>query len=329
MGLKQRGVKVNQSQAEDPGSDAEGKIVRTCKCCRQPIDQDAAVCHHCSRHQNWIVRNLANAGFLIAVIMMFIAYQQLSEAKKQRIAASDALSKASKAENTANAAATDITGIQTRVKTQEASISEVASSAIEAKQKLALVQELLNKTQMDVKMATGAVGQAEIDLKRVREASEFGMLLVRASNDDRKAFDMLRTYAVSPGHPLRKLSSETIELIIDKMYPPVRLLQPDREIAWDQFGVDPSRLTSKAFYNFYKSSSVYWRPSLLAYFWKSDHYSKFEKLELTYEVIKTDDSLNVLDGACRFMNAEAKINKNILDATEYLRWWEGKRSNYR
>jgi len=162
------GDNVSENDSKDFIDDSGNSKVRTCKCCYQVIEQNASVCHRCGRHQSWIVRNLTNAGLLITVAMMLIAFGQLLEARKHRIDASDALKRASNAEGIANSAATEMTNIQARVKAQEKIISDVAASAIEAKKQLNLVNELTNRVQMDVKRVAHVAGQAEAELKKLQ-----------------------------------------------------------------------------------------------------------------------------------------------------------------
>jgi hypothetical protein len=159
---------MSENDSKDFKDDNGISKTKTCNCCNQVIRQNASVCHHCGRHQNWIVRNLANAGLLITIAMMLIAYGQLREATKQRLAASDALHRASKAEGIATNVASDVTNIQARVKAQEDLISAVAASAIEAKKQLTSVNELANKAQMDVKKVSNVAGQAEAELKKLQ-----------------------------------------------------------------------------------------------------------------------------------------------------------------
>ena len=162
------GGNVSENDSKNFMNDSGISKAKTCKCCYQVIEQNASICHHCGRHQNWIVRNLTNAGLLITVVMMLIAFGQLLEARKHRIDASDALERASKAEGIATSAANDMTNIQARVKAQEKNISDVAASAIEAKKQSTLVNELANKVQMDVKRVANVAGQAEAELKKLQ-----------------------------------------------------------------------------------------------------------------------------------------------------------------
>ena len=78
---------------------------KKCVYCKQLIEHTAIVCHICGRSQNKLW-NLVNNGahittiimVFIAIIQLVIAYQQMQEAKNERIAASEALERAKQAE---------------------------------------------------------------------------------------------------------------------------------------------------------------------------------------------------------------------------------------
>ncbi len=66
-----------------------GEIIKKCRHCRQPIEDDAKVCHNCGRHQLWFFHHLRveQLGILAAFIMIALVYSELKEARQKRIAA--------------------------------------------------------------------------------------------------------------------------------------------------------------------------------------------------------------------------------------------------
>ncbi len=56
--------------------------------------------------------------------------------------------------------------------------------------------------------------------------------------------------------------------------------------------------------------------------------TKKEKLDFLASVIREDDSLRAVERACRLMDQEAKLNKNVLGAAEYIEWWGQNREHY-
>lgn len=76
-----------------------GELIKKCHHCRQPIEDDAKVCHNCGRHQHWFFRHLRveQLGILAAFIMIALVYSELKEARQKRIAADEAKNIALKA----------------------------------------------------------------------------------------------------------------------------------------------------------------------------------------------------------------------------------------
>jgi len=83
---------TNLEQATDKDTN------RLCRYCVKNISTEAKVCHHCGRHQNRIVQYSDRIGLLVSIIMLLIAFSQLREARQERVAASDAVTKAQQAE---------------------------------------------------------------------------------------------------------------------------------------------------------------------------------------------------------------------------------------
>lgn len=75
-------------------------VERLCRYCCSPIVLTAKVCKSCGRHQNpfWQHFRIEQAGLLVSLIMMAIAFSQLREARSQRIAAAEAVARAERAE---------------------------------------------------------------------------------------------------------------------------------------------------------------------------------------------------------------------------------------
>ena len=71
-----------------------------CKYCLEEIKTAAKVCKNCGRHQHtfWQHFRIEQVGLLISFLMMLIGYTQLSEARSERILATDALKRAQSAE---------------------------------------------------------------------------------------------------------------------------------------------------------------------------------------------------------------------------------------
>ncbi|NIV10834.1 MAG: hypothetical protein GWN62_05955, partial [Aliifodinibius sp.] len=98
------------------GESSKGKR-KVCRYCAKQIPVQAFVCHNCGWHQNrfWQHFRFEHFGLIIALAMMGLAYLQFREARKERIAATDALQLARQAEAAALNTAADIEKVYTEV----------------------------------------------------------------------------------------------------------------------------------------------------------------------------------------------------------------------
>ena len=67
---------------------------KPCKYCKNPILDRASVCHHCGRTQNKLlnsINEINSLATLISIALLFVAVDQCSESRKDRIAAKKAL----------------------------------------------------------------------------------------------------------------------------------------------------------------------------------------------------------------------------------------------
>jgi len=76
------------------------ETMRQCRYCCGSIARAAKVCQICGRHQSafWQHFRIEQVGILVSVIMMSIAFAQLREARSERVAASEAVTRAQRAE---------------------------------------------------------------------------------------------------------------------------------------------------------------------------------------------------------------------------------------
>jgi len=91
---------------------------KECRYCRQSIRSDAKVCQHCGNHQNKFCQHfrIEHVGLLASIIMVFIALSQLKEAREERVAADEALTRAREAAATAISAKTNTQAVYKNTK---------------------------------------------------------------------------------------------------------------------------------------------------------------------------------------------------------------------
>ena len=285
-----------------PNSQMSGE--RNCRYCTSIINHMAKVCSKCGRDQRWYLNyfRVDQVSLLIALVMMAIAYQQLHEIRRERVAASQALDHAYKAEEKAAKVTENLSEVQVRVKRQEETINSISEEA------------------------KGLVTKAENSIDQLQNTVGFNLLLTKARNDDREAFDQIVKLAEKTG-PFQKTASNVAVQIAIEVNPLVSV-RIDPEVPWGNYHVDPKVDQMENLLKIYPSIHPVFRPSFISQIWSQERFPKQKRLDFLYEIIKSDGSLRALDRACTIMNKEAKINKYILGAKEYLEWWHTNRPKF-
>ncbi len=72
---------------------------RLCRYCAKPLEDAAVLCATCGHRQKWWRNHVRvdHIGLLIALGAMYLGYRQFVEARRDRVEASEALSRASRA----------------------------------------------------------------------------------------------------------------------------------------------------------------------------------------------------------------------------------------
>lgn len=99
------------------------------------------------------------------------------------------------------------------------------------------------------------------------------------------------------------------------------------EIYWDKTGLDPSKASLEDFMGICNSDQLWggrstWIPTVLETVWGQERFSKSERLQFLFDIIKTTQSLRVLRKACQLLDQEAKQGINVIGYTAYIEWWE-------
>ncbi len=217
--------------------------------------------------------------------MIVISYQQLQEARQERVAARQALDRAHQAETAA-------TGVAKNLKEVQA----------EADEKL---------KQLDTAVKTGSHAIARLQ--------EFHSTLLAAQSDDRKAFDQLGKWAQDPASPLSNAALQAWTAIIESHES--LLWSGSLEVPWKE-GVDPAKLSLVELKADFPAHPSQVRIALLAYISKRNDIPKKERMSFLIEVIRHDASLRVVEHAARYFRAESRDKIKSLYIAGHLKWWD-------
>lgn len=265
---------------------------KRCRYCTTLMPAAASVCYHCKQNQAWWKNHfrIDHVGLVIALLMMFIAYLQLLEARKERIAATKAMEKAAQAEQTATSVAKDMNNMKS-----------------EADKKLKGIDDTLQKASRTVS-----------ELKLI---SEFATTVLDAQNDNRKAFDRLSKWSGDSSNPFSSRARDAWMTIYRSHSLPYYV---SSKIGLWKAEFDQSKLTINDFRKIYHESikTADLKPSFIEYIWNRNDISKRDKMQFLIEIIESDESLRAVEYAGRIFTQGAGLNASPLQVDLMLKWWQ-------
>ena len=197
-----------------------------------------------------------------------------------------------------------------------------------AKKQLDKLDSLYTEARNKLESISNSQQEAEEKLKRLDSLNSFLITLTKALNDDRNAFDELLKIANDKNSPFYEIANKAIQRIALEVNP-LYSIRVDPDIPWEKIKVDPKNMNFETFISIYQSAHPAYRPKLLSALWTNEKITKYQKLQFLSKVIQSDSSLKAVDSACRLMNKEAGLNKNILGKELYLEWWNKNKDNFK
>ena len=216
--------------------------------------------------------------------------------------------------------------IRGEVEAQRDTITIIARDANKAREDINRVDNYAKiakgKSEEAERAATAAVASQQ-ELDRIMS---FSLLITRANNDDRTAFDHLLKLANNNDPIFGALSMRAALGIVTSRGLMVSLSDSDLP----RFDFTPQTATLQEYENFIKTYSL--RPDVatgaLVSMWNQERFSKQEKLNFLIDQINKTPSIRILESSCNLVNSEAKLDKNILVWHLYPQWWNENMNRY-
>lgn len=221
--------------------------------------------------------------------------------------------------------------IRTEVENHRGSINLLIRDADKARVDLNKVEELSREAKTKVDEIGGVLEKANEAMVSIRSISDFSLILIKASNDDRSAFDKLLDIYHASNNPLSKIAYNAILKIIDDLIIELDVSIVKHKILWDKTNIDPNTSSLQIFELALNSDKVsfFYKPELLENIWGQNRFKEGEKLTFIFNIIKTTTSLRTLYRACTTVESVAKLEKNLVDYTAYIEWWEKNKDLYK
>lgn len=223
---------------------------------------------------------------------------------------------------TAQAGADRVKAIQTEVESQRDSIAMIVRDANQARDDIQRIEKASKDAQQKSAQLERVVGDAEKAQADLKQLAAFNLLLTRMNNDDRAAFDELLTTAASGQTPFRELATSAVINVASNMGGFVFVQD------WALYHFEPKTADLPHYAAFLTVSRPDIQVQALDALWAEDRFPKSERLAFVISVMKRTPSIRVLVATCRIVNAEAKINKNIIAWRDYVQWWDINHAKY-
>lgn len=221
--------------------------------------------------------------------------------------------------------------IRTEVENHRGSINLLIRDADKARVDLNKIEELSKDAKTKVDEIGRVLEKANEAMSSTRSISEFSLNLIKASNDDRAAFDKLLDIYHASSNPLSKIAYNAILKIIDDLIIELDVDIVKHKILWDKTNIDPNTASLQIFELALNSEEVsfFYKPELLESVWRQTRFKEGERLKFFFNIIKTTNSLRTLYRACATVENVANLEKNLINYTEYIEWWEKNKDLYK
>lgn len=168
--------------------------------------------------------------------------------------------------------------------------------------------------------ATVVLKKANDMVKELTSLNEFLLVRTKAQNDDREAYDQLYKWREDKSYIYSELA-ETSEIRIRMYYHErkdagMRYLTCD----WKKYVKDVS--FEQALNLYYEKTPSPYRPGCVTAIWKTDNFSKKQRIQFLIDVLQNDKNLRAIHIAGTYMQQETGREWNPFSPQTFYNWWE-------
>jgi hypothetical protein len=267
----------------------------------------------------WIAKRKENAKYILFVCiiaifsgMVLLFNERIIEITIEKVGTIKAA--ADKAEIDVK----QISDLKDRISNQSATVDLVAQQAAKVNK---LIEDLIIKNRLiEIKMVKldSIVKDGTKIINNLKIYTEFNNTILAAQADSRKSFDKLRDIAQDKNNQISKNAERAWLSIMDSHESP--FMSSGFKVPWkDNF--DPQKLTMAELKKLFLDSPQPIRLSLLEYIWRKTDLSKKSRLEFLIDVIRNDESLQIVEYAARYLKEVSKQNFKNLFIEGHIQWW--------
>ena len=220
----------------------------------------------------------------------------------------------------ASADASAISELKERVEAQSATVNLIAKEASDAKQ---LVNDLSEKNSIaEVKLSQldKSINDGNLAVKELQLYTQFNTTVLSAQNDSRRAYDQLRAWSEDSSFHFQEAAARAVQTIMDQHNPAIT--RGGFGVPWDE-SVESQKLSSSELWQAFKSAQPHIRLGILEFVWKKrTDITKRDRLQFLVDVLRGDESLQVVEYAGRYFNQGTGDKFKPIAIGQHLKWWE-------
>jgi hypothetical protein len=167
-------------------------------------------------------------------------------------------------------------------------------------------------------------------LADVRSATEFSLIVAKASCDDRGSFVQLLQIASDKNSPVSQSADSVATFIMESVNANTILWENQLYFKWELFGINPNTNSLQQFKDFYLAHSKE-APSrfyAIRQIFNDNRFSETDRYDFLGQVLQQDNSLIVVNEACSLIDKTAGLHFTIGAAPLYYQWIEKHRASF-
>lgn len=224
------------------------------------------------------------------------------------------------AANQATADANVVAELKTRVEGQSATVDLVAKEAADAKQLVNALSEKNSKAEEKLSQLDKSISAGNLAVKELQLYTQFNRIVLAAQNDSRQAYEQLCLWSGDSSYPFQKEAEQTIQTIIDQHDSAMTISNTSISLS---DGRNVLKLSLSDLRTVMLSATPKIRRCTLEFVWKKrTDIPKKDRLEFLVDVIRSDESLLVVEYAGRYFKDGTGDNLKPLEIEQHLKWWK-------
>jgi hypothetical protein len=214
----------------------------------------------------------------------------------------------------------EIAATRRSAEAQSKAIDSVAREVTAARREATDLAEKNERAERKLEALTDDLGDAADKLSELMTIISFKETIVAARNDDREAFDRLKTWADDSSFEYAEQAEIAwLTILYDhSTLPPV---EGGVQLPWAE-GAGASDTTLEQCREIYTQIMPSLKPRCIEYIWGRSDFPEKDRIQFLIDVMRDDKSLDAVERAGRYLSAAADLDYKPLAVADFLKWWE-------